>query len=356
MKYYPPYGSIDPDAPYVDKDVPGAVRGSAVPAKAIEKPQREIVDFLNKSGLIPAEDLQLSQAVQAGKVNFAVAGGSANAITATLSPAPASLTAGMQVRLKVASTNTAASTLNLNGLGAVPIKKADLSATEARDLIKDSIIDLTYDGAVWQISGLYLASIPPRKMQRFGPGSYSFVVPDGVYWVLVELWGAGGGGGGHTGSASGAGGGGGGYSRGWVPVVPGASYPITVGAGGAGGNGANNGQAGGSSSFGAAISATGGGGGGYSTSGPGLGYGAYGNGIGGQLNLGGVAGGYGLFVSGSYWGGVGGGAFGTSMQTVSIQVSGLSGNYPAGGGNGGSGAGGSSFGGNGSDGLLMISY
>lgn len=64
MKYYPPYGSNDPDAPYIDKDVPGAVRGSAIPAKAVEKPQREIVDVILKAGLLPDDPLQLWEALQ----------------------------------------------------------------------------------------------------------------------------------------------------------------------------------------------------------------------------------------------------------------------------------------------------
>ena len=299
---------------------------------------------------------KLALDAQSGKWHYAVAGGTANALTATINPAPAALTAGMKIRLKIASTNTGAATLNVNGLGAVSIRKADISASEARDLVKDAVVDFTFDGTFWQISGSYLSAMPTRRLQRYGRGSHTFVVPDGVYWVHVEAWGAGGGGGGHTGAAAGAGGGGGGYASGWVPVVPGTSYPITVGAGGAGGNGAANGQVGGTSSFASSLSATGGGGGGYSTSGPAFAYGAFGNGVGGQVNLGGISGGYGIFIAGLYWGGTGGGAFGTPTQVQTIQVAGLNGNYPAGGANGGSGAGGSSYGGDGADGLILISY
>ncbi|UXT99458.1 phage tail protein [Agrobacterium tumefaciens] len=299
---------------------------------------------------------KLALDTQSGKWSYALAGGTANALTATLSPAPAALTPGMTIRLKIASTNTAAATLSVNGLGPVSIRKADISASEARDLVKDAIVDFIFDGTFWQIAGAYVSAMPARRFQRYDKGSHTFVVPEGVFWVHVRAWGAGGGGGGHTGAASGAGGGGGGYSEGWVPVVPGASYAITVGAGGSGGNGAANGQSGGTSSFGAFLSATGGGGGGYSTSGAGLGYGSFGTGVGGQLNLGGISGGYGLFTAGLYWGGTGGGAFATPTQVPTIQVAGLNGNYPAGGGNGGSGAGGSSFGGSGSDGIVIVSY
>lgn len=65
MKYNPPAGSQDPDAKYVTGQ-PGKVRGSAVPAEAVEHPQREIVEVIKKAGLTPsADDLgQLWKAIQ----------------------------------------------------------------------------------------------------------------------------------------------------------------------------------------------------------------------------------------------------------------------------------------------------
>lgn len=124
MKYHAPYGSTDPNASYVDKDVPGAVRGSPVPAAAVEVPQRELVDFIEKSGLTPDDVLQLAAAVQSGKVNFAVAGGTVNALTAILPSVPSDYLDGMPIRLRIAATNTGAATLNVNGLGAIPITLA----------------------------------------------------------------------------------------------------------------------------------------------------------------------------------------------------------------------------------------
>ena len=65
MKYNPPAGSQDPDAKYVTGQ-PGKVRGSAVPAEAVEHPQREIVEVIKKAGLDPdGDDLtQLWQAIR----------------------------------------------------------------------------------------------------------------------------------------------------------------------------------------------------------------------------------------------------------------------------------------------------
>ena len=144
MKYHPPFGSPDPDASYVDKSVPGAVRGSAVPAAAIEAPQREIVDVIARSGIEPADGNQLASAIQSGLLNYAVAGGTANALTAALPVAPASLSAGLVVRLKIAAANTAAPTLNVNGLGAVNIID---TAGEAPQFAAGDIATLIYNGA-----------------------------------------------------------------------------------------------------------------------------------------------------------------------------------------------------------------
>ena len=55
MKYNPPAGSQDPDAKYVTGQ-PGKVRGSAVPAEAVEHPQREIVEVIRQAGLTPSGD------------------------------------------------------------------------------------------------------------------------------------------------------------------------------------------------------------------------------------------------------------------------------------------------------------
>lgn len=67
-------------------------------------------------------------------------------------------------------------------------------------------------------------------------GSYSFVVPNGVYSLTATIVGGGGGGGGFFGSgdthAGGGGGSGGYYSNQSVAVTPGETLTLTVGAGG----------------------------------------------------------------------------------------------------------------------------
>lgn len=75
MKYNAPFGSTDPNAPYVDRNTPGAIAGSRVPAAALEHTQREIMAVIVGAGLVPSgTDLtQLFQAIQ--KIIDAATGG-----------------------------------------------------------------------------------------------------------------------------------------------------------------------------------------------------------------------------------------------------------------------------------------
>ena len=74
-----------------------------------------------------------------------------NAIVASISPVPAALVPGLGARIKLASTNTGATTFNLNSLGAVAVKRAQQTNVVAGDLNFGQIVDLCYDGTQWQM-------------------------------------------------------------------------------------------------------------------------------------------------------------------------------------------------------------
>lgn len=65
MQYQPPVGSTDPNAPYIDFDLGAGIRGSKVPASAIESVMREIENAIRAANLVPdGEDTtQLAQAI-----------------------------------------------------------------------------------------------------------------------------------------------------------------------------------------------------------------------------------------------------------------------------------------------------
>ena len=72
-------------------------------------------------------------------------GGTANAQTVTLTPAPAAYAEGMEVTFLAGATNTSAMTLNVNGLGAKDVQDGpnDLAGGE---IVISNIYTLVYDG------------------------------------------------------------------------------------------------------------------------------------------------------------------------------------------------------------------
>jgi hypothetical protein len=80
--------------------------------------------------------------------------GAANALACNLSPSITSYTAGLTVRVKAANANTGAATLNLNGLGAIAIKKNSATALVANDILSGQVSTYLYDGAAFQMQSL----------------------------------------------------------------------------------------------------------------------------------------------------------------------------------------------------------
>lgn len=295
---------------------------------------------------------------QSGKWSYAIAGGTANAITASLSPAPASLVAGLTIRLKIATNNTGPATLNLNGLGAVPIVSSTGKALVEGDLV--GVVTLIYTGTSWAMAASN--SLFPTNTVSFSvPGTSNWTVPDGCFKARVRLWAGGGGGGGGAPSAgvsyAGTGGGGGGYAEAVVSVTPGSVIPVTVGAGGTAGPAQSAGGTGGTSSFGAVLSATGGTRGVYEPA-SGTQERAGGMGSGPGLNL--RAGNGGIVVrdgnTGNALGGPGGNAAGGGGQGGVLSSAAPSNGAAPGGGGGGAGGPGGFAGGAGAPGLVIIEF
>lgn len=84
--------------------------------------------------------------VQDNVLNYAVGTGSANVYAASVNPSIPAYVAGQIVWVKVSATNTGASTLNVNGLGAKPIKTNILADVAAGDVVANSIYGFIYDG------------------------------------------------------------------------------------------------------------------------------------------------------------------------------------------------------------------
>jgi hypothetical protein len=281
----------------------------------------QLAGLISAAGLAP-DDADLQQVLRAVRKfggGYFGAGGTANAITITPSPAFASLAnlVGVPLRIIAGFTNTGAATLNVNGLGAIAIQRRNGAPLSVGDIVVGQIFYVTFNGTVFQLI-TQLENF--FQIQAFG-GSGSagtsgpWVVPTGVTRVFIRAWGAGGGGGGTVANSAGAGGGGGGYAENWFPVLPGATLTVQTGAGGAaGGSGITGGN--GTSSFvsaatgpvtGVLLTAGGGsGGGGAATTGALTTGGVGGTSSGGAFQPGGAVGQNGQGIGAAYLGGAGG--------------------------------------------------
>jgi hypothetical protein len=82
----------------------------------------------------------------AGFSNYATDTGSVNSYVLTLTPPPVAYEAGMLVTFNPANTNTGASVININALGAVSIVTNSGAAISGSSIVAGSATTLIYDG------------------------------------------------------------------------------------------------------------------------------------------------------------------------------------------------------------------
>lgn len=310
-KYIAPIGGAAGD-PYIDANPAAGIEGSAVPAAALEWPQRELDHLVTFAGLTAdAGDLtQVRQAVQVVAAAAVPSGDWAPIDSAALTGTPTAPTPSLS-------------------------DDGNRLATTA------FVQDLAGRGVLMSIVH-YSAS-----------GTWS--KPPGCSYVVVECHGAGGGGaGGYATNCIGGSGGGGGYVLRRIDASAlVATETVTVGTGGAAGAVGGGGGSGGTSSFGAHCSATGGAGGLHYTAST-LNGGAGGIGSGGDLMITGGGGTHGSGTANLDTGQGGSsprGGAGGIIQTVGA-ATGVTGVAPGGGGSSGRGSG--SGGGSGARGGVTV--
>lgn len=160
-------------------------------------------------------------------------GGTANAVTATLTPALlAGLVEGMKFTLTWGAANTGAVTLSLNGATAVAVLDASGSALAGGEVGAGVRSLVEYVGSAFRILTSAGSSSGPGPYHIAFTASGTWTVPTGYDAdtpYRIEAWGGGGGG-----DGDGGGGGGGAYSerRGRYGDLS-SSYTVTIGAGGA---------------------------------------------------------------------------------------------------------------------------
>ena len=242
----------------------------------------------------PVLPTDLLHSIQQSAMTIGVDTGTANAYVIGLNPPIATLTDNMVLWFKAKNANTGASTINIQGLGAIPLIGGAHVALQGGEIIANGKCQIVYradinsavlvecTGGAVQVAPAQQASqaVPLSQVlsmrARFATNG-SFTVPAGVTQIWLSGCAGGGGGGGAAGNngvTNQAGGGGGGGGGQWMlrqpyAVTPGQVIPITVGGGGtagiggsAGVNSGGNGGNGGNTIIGTLATLTGGGGGG----------------------------------------------------------------------------------------------
>jgi hypothetical protein len=206
LKYHQPFDQpASPDASYINANPSLGIKGSILDGIAVEQVQREILKVVTEAGLTPADgDLtQLWQAIQslagtitntaitnyliggsvAVNIPYAVAGGTADVITAAFSPVLGSLVDGQVAIVKIGASSNATTTptLNANGLGAKVISRNDGSALAAADLVAQGFAVFVYDTAT--TSWKFVAGIALSGGGGTGGGS---LVPGCIYTWPTE--------------------------------------------------------------------------------------------------------------------------------------------------------------------------
>lgn len=124
--------------------------------------------------------------VQDSAFSSGTVGGSANAVTLTLSPAPTAYATRMRVWWVVGSTNTAAATVNVNSIGAKNIYKktaAGVVALTGGEMVANQVVTATYDGTQFVLEGIAEgakgADIASASTVDLGAATGSYVVITG---------------------------------------------------------------------------------------------------------------------------------------------------------------------------------
>ena len=112
------------------------------------------------TGTVSDHAARVDQIQKAAVIWGGTSGGSANAQTLTLSPAITAYAAGMTFRFIAGATNTGATTLNVNSVGAANLMGPNGSALSSRTIVSGCMYEVTYDAS---------SQFRLRNVHIFGP-------------------------------------------------------------------------------------------------------------------------------------------------------------------------------------------
>ncbi|MBR0643975.1 gp53-like domain-containing protein [Plastoroseomonas hellenica] len=139
-----------------------------IQAELLNRIVAEIRNAVLASGipLDKSDTSQLGQAIQriAARPWGGIAGGSANALTLTPTPAMESYGGGSRLSFIAAATNTGAATMNVSGLGVVPLLGADGTPLEAGDIEAGALYDMLFADGAWRMLLAGMGSVFGRTL------------------------------------------------------------------------------------------------------------------------------------------------------------------------------------------------
>ena len=150
----PEFSSAGTPGYFTEGDPEGGIPATIPGQDWFNMVQEELASIVEAASIIPTkgENDQILQAIMALMARYyAESTGNSNAYILTLPIAITAHAAGMPILFKSNFTNTGAATININGLGAVAIKKNGGEALSANDIVSGQIITVVYDGAYYQL-------------------------------------------------------------------------------------------------------------------------------------------------------------------------------------------------------------
>lgn len=107
------------------------------------------------------------------------AGGTANALTITSTPAPTARYPGLLFNFLAASANTGAATLNDNGLGAVALQRPNGTALLPADLMAGEFTQVVWTGSVWRLTSWPATFVKVDQRTASGSAQIDIALPTG---------------------------------------------------------------------------------------------------------------------------------------------------------------------------------
>lgn len=120
--------------------------------------------------------------IEDGSLNYLGTVSGTNTLTGSLTPTLTAYVTGMMIAFKVAVTNTASTTLNVNSVGALTIKNPEGNSLSGGELVAGNIVVVRYDG-----TNLQLVSRVPSEIQYNAQTGTSYTLVAADHGKVVTL-------------------------------------------------------------------------------------------------------------------------------------------------------------------------